>query len=162
MSNNEEITYECPRCKKIKIPIEIIDYYEDGCGNRIDDPEDADDSVAYFKTIWIETTKEELKMLCKNNWELIINKTKIPFFASDDPLIRQLVYNDKRFGKPYVKNYFPLTPRMLMHSEPLVSSNNIRLYKIEIASENVIKNLNRLTLKNSLRFVISRNNDFFQ
>lgn len=110
----------------------------------------------------IETTKEELKMLCENNWELIINKTKIPFWTSDDPLIRQLVYNDKRFGEPYVKNYFPLTPRMLMHSEPLILSNNIRLYKTEITSENVIKNLNRLTLKNAHRFVISRSDNFFQ
>jgi len=76
MSNNEEITYECPRCKKIKIPIEIIDYYEDGCGNRIDDPEDADDSVAYFKTIWIETTKEELDKANRLARKLIINERR--------------------------------------------------------------------------------------
>lgn len=110
----------------------------------------------------IETLEEELRILCKNNWELIINKTKIPFWTSDDPLIRQLVYNDKRFSEPYIKNYFPLTPRMLMHSEPLIFSKNIKLYKTEITSEKVIKNLNRLTLKNAHRFVISRNNDFFQ
>lgn len=107
----------------------------------------------------VETSKDELEKLCKNDWELVINKSKIPLWTSDDPLVQQFVNNDKRFDEPYVKNYFPLTPELLIHSQPLVCSN-IRLSKIGIADEKVIGNLNRLTLKNAHRFVISRNDGF--
>jgi len=107
----------------------------------------------------IETQKEELKRLCKNNWMLILNKTKIPFWTSDDPLIQQLVNNDKRFNEPYVLNYFPLTPNILMLSQPLFS-RNIRFFKTEVTDENIINHCNRLTVKNANRFVISKINDF--
>lgn len=107
----------------------------------------------------IETYEEELMILCKNNWELIINKTQIPFWTSDDPIVQQLVNNDKRFPEPYVKNYFPITPKLLMHSEPLIS-NGARLFRTETKDEKIISNMNRLTFKNAYRFVFSRDGSF--
>lgn len=107
----------------------------------------------------IKTYKEELNMLCRNNWELIINKTRIPFWTSDDPLIQQFVTNDERFHNPYIKYYFPLTPKILMHSEPLFCTN-IKLLKREITNEEVVNNLNLLTFNNAHRFVISKRDNF--
>jgi hypothetical protein len=107
----------------------------------------------------VDMFEEEARILCKNNWELIVNQTKMPFWTSDDPLIQQLVGNDKRFNEHYIKNYFPLTPRILIHSEPMIG-NGVRVFKTIITSEWVISNLNRLTLKNARRFVISRDDNF--
>lgn len=103
---------------------------------------------------------EESKRLFKNNWELIINKTAIPFLTSDDPLLEQHVTTDTRFKEPYVKNYFPITPKMLMHSEPL-SSQYFRPNKTEVSDINTVTNLNRLTFNNAYRFVISNSEDVF-
>ena len=43
--------------KKIRIPVEVIDYYIDRYGKKIDNPEDDDMSDAVFKTIYIECTQ---------------------------------------------------------------------------------------------------------
>jgi hypothetical protein len=107
----------------------------------------------------VNMLEEELKLLCKNNWELIVNQTNMPFWTSDDPLVQQLVRNDKRFSGPYIKNYFPLTPEILVHSEPIIG-NGVRVFKTIVTSECVISNINRLILKNARRFVISREDNF--
>ncbi len=119
-----------------------------------DNPEQSDH-------LWsmIDTYEAESRLILKNDWQLIINKTKIPFLTSDDPLLQQLVKNDKRFNEPYVKNYFPLTPSLLVHSQPLIG-NYVSVTKITMTDENVINNLNRLTWNNAQRFVISKEDKF--
>jgi hypothetical protein len=107
----------------------------------------------------VDTFEPEIESLCRNNWGLLVNQTKIPFWTSDDPLVQQLVRNDERFGEPYVKNYFPLNPSMLVHSEPVIG-NDVEVLRAAVTSELVINNINRLTLKNAHRFVISRDNSF--
>lgn len=107
----------------------------------------------------VDLFEEEARQLFKNNWVLVVNQTTITFWTSDDPLIQQLVSNDKRFSEPYVKYYFPLTPRILVFSEPFIG-NYVRLYKVITTSEAAINNTNRLTLKNAHRFVISKENNF--
>lgn len=102
----------------------------------------------------IDLQEEEGKRFFRNNWVLIINNTSIPFWTSDDPLVQQLVTTDKRFKGSYVKNYFPMTPRILMLSEPLLSEN-VKLIRVEISDEDVVTNLNRLIFNNAYRFVIS-------
>lgn len=109
----------------------------------------------------IDLQEDEAKIIFPNNWELIINNTQIPFWTSDDPLVQQLVTTDKRFKESYVKNYFPITPKMLMHSEPLLS-RYVKLLKIYIADENIITNLNRLTFNNAYRFLISNDKIIFR
>jgi len=107
----------------------------------------------------VNLRKTEIEQLFKNNWILVVNQTKIPFWTSDDPLIQQLISRDKRFGEPYVKYYFPLTPQILIFSEPLIA-NDVRCHKIATTNEDVVKRTNCLTLENALRFVISRENNF--
>lgn len=85
----------------------------------------------------IELYPEEMEIVFKNNWELIINNTQIPFLTSDDPLIQQLVKNDKRFVDPYIKNYFPITPKLLMVSEPLLSQG-VYITKESISEKNIV------------------------
>jgi hypothetical protein len=119
-----------------------------------DNPEQSDH-------LWsmIGTYQDELKLILKNDWQLVINKTKVPFWTSDDPLLQQLVKNDKRFNEPYVKNYFPLTPSLLVHSQPLIG-NYVSVTKITMTDENVVNNLNCLTWNNAQRFVISKEDKF--
>ena len=107
----------------------------------------------------VDLREEEMKQLLKNNWILVVNQTKIPFLTSDDPLIQQLISRDKRFSEPYVKYYFPLTPQILIFSEPLIG-NNVRCQKVVTTDENIVKSANCLTYKNALRFVISKDNCF--
>ena len=53
----------------------------------------------------------------------------------------------------------PITPRLLMHSEPLLIQD-VQLLKTEILDENEIKNINRLIFNNAYRFVFSNKKDF--
>jgi len=107
----------------------------------------------------VGTFQDELTLILKNDWQLVINKTKVPFWASDDPLLQQLVQNDKRFNEPYVKNYFPLTTSLLVHSQPLIS-NYVNVTNIATTDESMVNNLNRLTWNNAQRFVISKEDKF--
>ena len=108
----------------------------------------------------IDLLEEETRMLFKNSWVMVVNQTKNPFWTSDDPLIQQYIGSDKRFSEPYVKYYFPLTPRLLIFSEPLIG-NVVKLYKMITTNEVLVNNTNyRLTLKNALRFVISKEDNF--
>ena len=102
----------------------------------------------------VDLHEEEGKRLFRNNWVLIINNTSIPFWTSDDPLVQQLVTADKRFKGSYLRNYCPITPKMLMFSEPLLSGN-VKLMKISISDESIVTSLNKLTFNNAYRFVIS-------
>ena len=56
-----------------KIQVEVIDYYVDRYGNKIDNPEDDDHSDAVFKTIWVDVpSKSEMRKIMKK-----INKIPI-------------------------------------------------------------------------------------
>ena len=108
----------------------------------------------------VDLLEEETRQLFENNWVLLVNQTKTPFWTSDDPLVQQLISNDVRFKEPYVKYYFPLSPHLLIFSEPL-TGNYLRLYKAVTADEDAVNNTNhRLTLRNAHRFVISPENNF--
>ncbi len=103
----------------------------------------------------VDFYEEETKQLLKNNWVLVVNKTKTPFWTSDDPIVQQFIRSDKRFSQPYMKFNFVLTPRILIFSEPLIG-NNIRLFKTEITDESMVNDTNyRLTFRNAYRFVVS-------
>jgi hypothetical protein len=103
----------------------------------------------------VDFHEEETKQLFKNNWVLVVNKTKTPFWTSDDPIVQQFIRNDKRFSQPYMKFNFILTPCILIFSEPLIG-NNIQLFKTEITDENMVNGTNyRLTFRNAWRFVVS-------
>lgn len=105
----------------------------------------------------IELYTEDMNNVFKNNWELIINNSQVPFFTSDDPLIQQLVKNAKRFRNSYVKNYFPITPKLLIVSEPL-TSQGVYITKESISDKNTITKFNQLTFNNAFRFIILNNN----
>lgn len=107
----------------------------------------------------IGTYEDEMRLILKNDWQLIINKTNVPFWTSDDPLLQQIVKNDTRFNEPYVKNYFPLTPSLLVHSQPLIG-NYVSVTRATITDEDVVCNVNRLTWNNAQRFVISKGDKF--
>jgi hypothetical protein len=117
-----------------------------------DNPEQSDH-------LWsmIETYEDEMRLILKNDWQLIINKTNVPFLTSDDPLLQQLVKNDPLFKEPYLKNYFALTPTLLVHSKPLVG-NYVNLTRATVTDEDLVHNVNRLTWNNAQRFVISKEN----
>jgi hypothetical protein len=119
-----------------------------------DNPEQSDH-------LWsiIDTHKEEIALMLKNDWQLIINKTNIPFLTSDDPLLQQFVKNDPSFEEPYVKNYFVLTPTLLVHSQPLIG-NYVNLTRATVTEEDLVRNVNRLTWNNAQRFVISKEDKF--
>ena len=108
----------------------------------------------------INLQEEDGMKIFPNNWELIISKSHIPFWTSDDPLVQQLVTTNQRFKDPYVKNYFPITPKFLMHSEHL-SSRFFRPFKTDVSDIDKITILNRLTYKNAYGFVISNSEDIF-
>lgn len=103
--------------------------------------------------------EEESKQLFKNDWQLVVNKTKVPFWTSDDPLRQGIVKNDTRFKEPYIKNYFPLTPSLLVHSQPLIG-DYVSVTKAFVKDENAVNFVNRLAWDNAQRFVISKENNF--
>ena len=103
----------------------------------------------------VDHNEEETKQLFKNNWVLVVNKTKKPFWTSDDPTVQQLIQTDKRFSQPYMKFNFVLSPSILIFSEPLIGTN-VRLFKSEITDESMVNGTNyRLTFRNAYRFVVS-------
>ena len=115
-----------------------------------DNPEQSDH-------LWsiVETYKEEIAVMLKNDWQLVVNKTKIPFWTSDDPLRQSIVRNDKRFKGPYIKNYFPLTSSLVVHSQPLIG-DWVSVSKAFVTDESAVSFVNRLTWDNAQRYVISK------
>jgi len=139
----------------------ILEFNE--CKNQSLKRDDVDWSQS--KVIFVSPQFTKYQKQAINFRDLPIELWEVSKFENGTLLFNQLKSPEtseraryKRSNHPYIKYYFPLTPRLLIFSEPLIG-NEVRLFKTEVKDEKMISNTNyRLIFRNAFRFVVSSEN----
>lgn len=101
-------------------------------------------------------------------WMIIINKTNVPFFTSDNPIgTKEHIHHEfismSGLQCRGVEAYFPINPNMILvmfDGEYHAAYANRDRYVVEIEDANVIKHYNSLQLLNCTECVFSNSPDF--
>jgi hypothetical protein len=121
----------------------------------------------YIKDIHIPLLKEipkHIPYVLNMKWTLLLNKTDMPFWTSDNPIAFDNIINPSKFDSyglfsKGINVHFPLSPELsLCFSNP--STSFFFPDKLELKDVNNIIYQNKLQIKSSYRTIISNKNDF--
>lgn len=96
-------------------------------------------------------------------WALLLNKTKIPFWTSDNPvaLFNPIDYGDKSgvgFAVKGIQIHFPLNSNLLLL---ILDPTSYKIPPVNtVNDEELVIHENKLQLYNATRFVVSSDDDF--
>lgn len=130
----------------------------------------ADDKVRELHVDSMKSlAKKSANFFAENMWWVLVeNKTKKPFWTSDNPVVRDNEYDLSPYGSvgnlsPGLKVYFPLSPNvMLALYDPLTYSEEINFFPKQIYDEDVIRFFRDLQVVESSRQIYSPTNVFNQ
>lgn len=101
-------------------------------------------------------------------WVLLVNKTNMPFYTSDNPIGTTAHIHDSILGMNGINSkgveiYFPLSPQILLLLFERSYHNDYEKYDrraLEVFDSSVVEKYNSMCTLNALRYVISNTIDF--